>query len=78
MWYSVCVCLQLEVLQESRMMIPDCQRRLSIAHGELQQLLVRRVPELSPPRAAHQHGGGGGGGEGEKRGGGGAGRGVSR
>ncbi|XP_046873954.1 tubulin-specific chaperone A isoform X2 [Hypomesus transpacificus] len=30
---------QLEVLQESRMMIPDCQRRLSIAHGELQQLL---------------------------------------
>ncbi|KAG9266008.1 tubulin-specific chaperone A [Astyanax mexicanus] len=30
---------QMEVLQESRMMIPDCHRRLSIAHADLQQLL---------------------------------------
>lgn len=32
---------QVEVLQESRMMIPDCHRRLAIAHADLQQLLVR-------------------------------------
>ncbi|KAM7392479.1 hypothetical protein PAMA_007546 [Pampus argenteus] len=30
---------QIEVLQESRMMIPDCRRRLTIAHGDLVQLL---------------------------------------
>ncbi|MBN3301127.1 TBCA protein, partial [Amia calva] len=30
---------QVEVLQESRMMIPDCHRRLSVAYGELAQLL---------------------------------------
>lgn len=30
---------QLEVLQESRMMIPDCHRRLAIAHADLSQLL---------------------------------------
>lgn len=30
---------QLEVLQESRMMIPDCHRRLATAHMELSQLL---------------------------------------
>ncbi|XP_034565233.1 tubulin-specific chaperone A [Notolabrus celidotus] len=30
---------QMEVLQESRMMIPDCQRRLAIAHADLLQLL---------------------------------------
>ncbi|XP_016126844.1 tubulin-specific chaperone A [Sinocyclocheilus grahami] len=30
---------QLEVLQESRMMIPDCHRRLATAHADLQQLL---------------------------------------
>uniref|UniRef100_A0A8C1D9S2 Tubulin-specific chaperone A n=2 Tax=Cyprinus carpio TaxID=7962 RepID=A0A8C1D9S2_CYPCA len=30
---------QMEVLQESRMMIPDCHRRLAIAHADLQQLL---------------------------------------
>ncbi|KAJ1209347.1 hypothetical protein NDU88_004725 [Pleurodeles waltl] len=30
---------QIEVLQESRMMIPDCQRRLEAAHGDLAQLL---------------------------------------
>uniref|UniRef100_A0A8C1D8E8 Tubulin-specific chaperone A n=1 Tax=Cyprinus carpio carpio TaxID=630221 RepID=A0A8C1D8E8_CYPCA len=29
---------QMEVLQESRMMIPDCHRRLAIAHADLQQL----------------------------------------
>ncbi|KAG9355069.1 hypothetical protein JZ751_001782 [Albula glossodonta] len=31
---------QMEVLQESRMMIPDCHRRLAVAHMELSQLLV--------------------------------------
>ncbi|XP_004566915.1 tubulin-specific chaperone A [Maylandia zebra] len=30
---------QMEVLQESRMMIPDCHRRLAIAHADLLQLL---------------------------------------
>ncbi|XP_015244522.1 PREDICTED: tubulin-specific chaperone A [Cyprinodon variegatus] len=30
---------QIEVLQESRMMIPDCRRRLAIAHADLLQLL---------------------------------------
>ncbi|XP_078253229.1 tubulin-specific chaperone A [Rhinoraja longicauda] len=30
---------QIEVLQESRMMIPDCQRRLATAHSDLSQLL---------------------------------------
>ncbi|KAJ7399680.1 Tubulin-specific chaperone A [Pitangus sulphuratus] len=30
---------QIEILQESRMMIPDCQRRLEVAHAELSQLL---------------------------------------
>ncbi|XP_005505998.2 tubulin-specific chaperone A isoform X1 [Columba livia] len=30
---------QIEILQESRMMIPDCQRRLEIAHADLSQLL---------------------------------------
>ncbi|XP_048475331.1 tubulin-specific chaperone A [Rhincodon typus] len=30
---------QMEVLQESRMMIPDCQRRLAAAHNDLVQLL---------------------------------------
>lgn len=42
----VSVCFQMEVLQESRMMIPDCHRRLAIAHADLLQLLVsnaRRV-----------------------------------
>uniref|UniRef100_H0Z0J2 Tubulin-specific chaperone A n=1 Tax=Taeniopygia guttata TaxID=59729 RepID=H0Z0J2_TAEGU len=29
----------IEILQESRMMIPDCQRRLEVAHAELTQLL---------------------------------------
>ncbi|NWI99804.1 TBCA protein, partial [Crypturellus undulatus] len=31
---------QIEILQESRMMIPDCQRRLEVAHADLTQLLV--------------------------------------
>nr|XP_054508719.1 tubulin-specific chaperone A isoform X2 [Agelaius phoeniceus]XP_054508720.1 tubulin-specific chaperone A isoform X2 [Agelaius phoeniceus] len=31
---------QIEILQESRMMIPDCQRRLEVAHAELTQLLA--------------------------------------
>ncbi|KAM9138008.1 tubulin-specific chaperone A [Pangshura tecta] len=30
---------QIEILQESRMMIPDCQRRLEAAHADLSQLL---------------------------------------
>ncbi|KAK9408481.1 tubulin-specific chaperone A [Crotalus adamanteus] len=30
---------QTEILQESRMMIPDCQRRLEAAHSDLVQLL---------------------------------------
>uniref|UniRef100_A0A8C6V549 Tubulin-specific chaperone A n=1 Tax=Neogobius melanostomus TaxID=47308 RepID=A0A8C6V549_9GOBI len=30
---------QVEVLQESKMMIPDCHRRLAIAHADLSQLL---------------------------------------
>ncbi|CAI5787433.1 tubulin-specific chaperone A [Podarcis lilfordi] len=33
---------QIEVLQESRMMIPDCQRRLEAAHADLAQLLVSK------------------------------------
>lgn len=36
----VSVWFQMEVLQESRMMIPDCHRRLAIAHADLLQLLV--------------------------------------
>ncbi|GCB60397.1 hypothetical protein scyTo_0011128 [Scyliorhinus torazame] len=35
---------QIEVLQESRMMIPDCQRRLATAHSDLAQLLPTRSP----------------------------------
>ncbi|XP_031716203.1 tubulin-specific chaperone A [Anarrhichthys ocellatus] len=30
---------QIEVLQESHMMVPDCHRRLTAAHGDLFQLL---------------------------------------
>ncbi|XP_032133576.1 tubulin-specific chaperone A isoform X5 [Sapajus apella] len=30
---------QVEILQESRMMIPDCQRRLEAAYLDLQQIL---------------------------------------
>ncbi|XP_040276112.1 tubulin-specific chaperone A [Bufo bufo] len=30
---------QIEVLQESRMMIPDCHRRLEAAHTDLAQIL---------------------------------------
>ncbi|NP_001279836.1 tubulin-specific chaperone A [Callorhinchus milii] len=30
---------QVEVLQESWMMIPDCQRRLAAAHSDLSQIL---------------------------------------
>ncbi|CAI9167082.1 tubulin-specific chaperone A [Muntiacus reevesi] len=30
---------QAEILQESRMMIPDCRRRLEAAHADLLQLL---------------------------------------
>lgn len=37
---AVSVWFQMEVLQESRMMIPDCHRRLAIAHADLLQLLV--------------------------------------
>ena len=38
--YWGCVVVQVEVLDESQRMIPDCQRRLEIAHSELQQLIV--------------------------------------
>ncbi|PWA26753.1 hypothetical protein CCH79_00001173 [Gambusia affinis] len=31
--------LLMEVLQESRMMVPDCRRRLTVAHADLLQLL---------------------------------------
>ncbi|KAG5273013.1 hypothetical protein AALO_G00171830 [Alosa alosa] len=34
---------QIEVLQESRMMIPDCHRRLVTAHADLLQLLENEV-----------------------------------
>ncbi|XP_034403117.1 tubulin-specific chaperone A [Cyclopterus lumpus] len=30
---------QIEVLQESHMMVPDCHRRLTVAHADLLQLL---------------------------------------
>ncbi|XP_039323639.1 tubulin-specific chaperone A isoform X1 [Saimiri boliviensis] len=33
---------QVEILQESRMMIPDCQRRLEAAYLDLQQILVSK------------------------------------
>lgn len=33
---------QAEILQESRMMIPDCQRRLEAAYTDLQQILVSK------------------------------------
>jgi tubulin-specific chaperone A len=33
---------QAEILQESRMMIPDCQRRLEAAYTDLQQTLVSK------------------------------------
>lgn len=38
---------QIEILQESRMMIPDCQRRLEVAHAELTQLLVSIAPHAT-------------------------------
>ncbi|NWW96316.1 TBCA protein, partial [Rhynochetos jubatus] len=38
---------QVEILQESRMMIPDCQRRLEAAHADLSQLLVSIAPEAT-------------------------------
>ncbi|XP_060936199.1 tubulin-specific chaperone A [Limanda limanda] len=34
---------QIEVLQEARMMVPDCHRRLSIAHEDLTNLLEAEV-----------------------------------
>ncbi|XP_013909142.1 PREDICTED: tubulin-specific chaperone A isoform X1 [Thamnophis sirtalis] len=37
---------QTEILQESRMMIPDCQRRLEAAHSDLVQLLVSMEKEF--------------------------------
>ncbi|KAF6127619.1 tubulin folding cofactor A [Phyllostomus discolor] len=33
---------QAEILQESRMMIPDCQRRLEAAYADLLQILVSK------------------------------------
>lgn len=43
----VSVWFQIEVLQESKMMILDSHRRLVIAHGDLLQLLVSNTQELS-------------------------------
>ncbi|KAM4638979.1 tubulin-specific chaperone A isoform 2-T2 [Amazona ochrocephala] len=40
---------QIELLQESQMMIPDCQRRLEAAHADLTQLLVYFFPVLRTP-----------------------------
>uniref|UniRef100_A0A1A8GHA5 Tubulin-specific chaperone A n=1 Tax=Nothobranchius korthausae TaxID=1143690 RepID=A0A1A8GHA5_9TELE len=37
---------QMEVLQESRMMIPDCHRRLAVAHADLLQLLEEMEKDL--------------------------------
>uniref|UniRef100_A0A1A7WNI5 Tubulin-specific chaperone A n=1 Tax=Iconisemion striatum TaxID=60296 RepID=A0A1A7WNI5_9TELE len=37
---------QMEVLQESRMMIPDCHRRLAVAHADLLQLLEETEQDL--------------------------------
>ncbi|XP_012658254.1 tubulin-specific chaperone A isoform X2 [Otolemur garnettii] len=34
---------QTEILQESRMMIPDCQRRLEAAYIDLQQMKVKKT-----------------------------------
>ncbi|XP_054041131.1 tubulin-specific chaperone A isoform X4 [Rissa tridactyla] len=36
---GTCAVFGIEILQESRMMIPDCQRRLEAAHADLTQLL---------------------------------------
>ncbi|KAK2538845.1 Tbca [Columba guinea] len=56
---------QIEILQESRMMIPDCQRRLEIAHADLSQLLAENeskcishsnettMPYLPEPNSAY-------------------------
>uniref|UniRef100_A0A3Q3PYN1 Tubulin-specific chaperone A n=1 Tax=Monopterus albus TaxID=43700 RepID=A0A3Q3PYN1_MONAL len=41
---------QMEVLQECRMMIPDCHRRLAVAHADLLQLLTdKRICTRSSP-----------------------------
>ncbi|KAM6328945.1 tubulin-specific chaperone A isoform 2-T2 [Alca torda] len=44
---------QIEILQESRMMIPDCQRRLEAAHADLTQLLWEGLSSPSPSLAVH-------------------------
>ena len=46
--------LQMEVLQESKNMVPDCQRRLESAHGELVTFLVSLTSQWS----AHPRNGG--------------------
>ncbi|XP_058474119.1 tubulin-specific chaperone A [Solea solea] len=38
---------QIEVLQESRMMIPDCHHRLAKAHAALDQLLEETEEDLA-------------------------------
>ena len=43
--------LKNEVLEESRNMIPDCQRRLKTAYTDLQLIIVRRVPTHTPPQS---------------------------
>ncbi|KAM4638980.1 tubulin-specific chaperone A isoform 3-T5 [Amazona ochrocephala] len=37
---------QIELLQESQMMIPDCQRRLEAAHADLTQLLPVLIADV--------------------------------
>uniref|UniRef100_A0A8C5XNI0 Tubulin-specific chaperone A n=1 Tax=Microcebus murinus TaxID=30608 RepID=A0A8C5XNI0_MICMU len=46
---------QAEFLQESRMMIPDCQRRLEAAHTDLQQMLEseKDLEEAEEYKEAH-------------------------
>lgn len=39
--HDLCHCEQKEVLEESRNMIPDCDRRLKRAYVDLQVVLVR-------------------------------------
>lgn len=47
---------QVEVLDESQRMIPDCQRRLEIAHSELQQLIAgaENLQESAEYKAAQE------------------------
>lgn len=39
-------CEQVEVLQESKNMVPDCQRRLEAAHTDLKAVIVSHLDSL--------------------------------